>query len=123
MTADADRRRVGPDTHELQPLWMRSEQVAGVASTVPGFQTVLLIAYLKPGSIKAVTKALNRAIEVGTLLTPSGHVYHFDKYYTTETAVVYQTTLDNQSDDPETVIDTVDTIFDEVDGDVVKYLN
>jgi hypothetical protein len=118
------RRNVGTDTAELMPLWMRSEQVKGVASSVPGYKAALFLAYLKPGSAAAVQKILNAVTKVGTLITPWGHVYYFDKYFTTETSVLYQTMLDNQDDESaETVIDSTETVFDEVDGDVVKYLD
>lgn len=123
MNDPTERHLVGPQTNELMPLWMRSEQIQGVADSVPGYQTALVLAYLKPGSAAAVAKAINTTIEIGSMLTKSGHVYHFDKYYTTETAVVYQTTLDDQREDPQTILDSTDTIFDEVDGDVVKYLD
>lgn len=124
MTDPDARRNVGPDTAELMPLWMRSEQVKGIASSVPGYKAALFLAYLKPGSAAAVQKILNAVTKVGTLITPWGHVYYFDKYFTTETSVLYQTMLDNQVDEnAETIIDSTSTIFDEVDGDVVKYLD
>ncbi|RYD43329.1 MAG: hypothetical protein EOP83_31915, partial [Verrucomicrobiaceae bacterium] len=123
MTDPDARRNVGPDTAELLPLWMRSEQVPGVAASVPGYKAALFLAYLKPGSAAKVQKILNAVTKVGTLITPWGHVYYFDKYFTTETSVLYQTMLDNQDEGTETVIDSTDTVFDEIDGDVVKYLD
>jgi hypothetical protein len=79
---DADlRHTIGLDGPELMPLWMRSAQTAGNASTAPGYLATVPIAYLTPGSTPKVTALLRKN---KTLLPESGIVYYFDKYLVTE---------------------------------------
>jgi hypothetical protein len=122
MTDANDRIEVGSGTHELMPLWMRSEQIAGDASTVLGFVPALVFAYLNPGSIPKLRQTINNLVNYESVVVPSNKVYHFDKYYTTETGTAYQMTFDNLNGN-QTLIDSVDMIFDETDCDVIKYLD
>ena len=123
MSTATARQTLGSGSSELLPLWMRSEQIAGAASSIPGFTPSLLIAYLKPGSIDTVARAIVKALPYVTSRAQDGRVLHFDKFYTTETAVVEESEFDNQTTPPgaETNFDSID--FDVVDGDVVKYLD
>lgn len=77
MRAAADRTLIGSASPELMPLWMRSKQENG---ETPGYRPALVLAYLVPGSSAAVLKKIrqNEAAFVS-----DGHVYQFDRYYTT----------------------------------------
>lgn len=71
---------LGPAGPELMPLWMRSQQVLGDATTVPGFLPVLVIGYVKPGTgarTVARIKASNSYVAVGTEIV-------FPKYQVTD---------------------------------------
>lgn len=97
-------KTLGVDGVEALPLWMRSEQVSGVATSVLGFVPAIPICYLKPGTGRAV---LNSLIKNAALLENNGKVLHFDKYFVTSDILVNTLSLDNDA----TLFD-VNTSFD-----------
>lgn len=57
----AGTRGYGLVGREGLPLWMMSEQEAGKPATIPGYQTVIELAYVKAGSGPALVRALEQA--------------------------------------------------------------
>lgn len=75
-STESTRFSVGQTSPELMPLWMRSVQADG---DVPGFRPVLFLAYLRPGQ---GAKMLETLRVNDHLLMNNGHVYQFNRYYT-----------------------------------------
>ena len=113
------RRTRGQNGPELAPLWMRSPQVADDPSSVVGFYLGIVIAYLKPGSIEAVTRAL---LANSDRIAGPGRVYHFDKIYTTGRRLEGATTFDADETTFDTPITRIDAVFSTYD-DSIKYLD
>jgi hypothetical protein len=80
---------LGPQGPELMPLWMRSEQVLGDATTVPGFVPALVIGYVKPGA-GARTAAL---IANSNKYVPEGTQVNFPKYLVTTATTAVEINL------------------------------
>jgi hypothetical protein len=51
----------GLDGREALSQWMMSEQISGVPSSIPGYQCVIELAYVRPGLGPSVVKGLQRA--------------------------------------------------------------
>jgi len=116
-SSDENKRFVvGVHGGELLPLWMRSEQVPGDPSSVPGFTLALVIAYLKPGYQRVVRNLLEQNADE---FLEGGKVYYFDRYFSEGRQLKSKTGfMDNEG---ETLFEP-GTIFDAKYSEIVKYL-
>lgn len=73
-----ENRGTGVITKERLPLWMMSQQVKGVDSSIPGFQSALVIGYMKPNQ-GAAAKSLLEIQGINDDL--SGMPFTVDRYY------------------------------------------
>jgi hypothetical protein len=87
------QRTLGAGSPELLPLWMRSEQTLGDESSRIGFHLGIPVAYLEPGSSKAVARIIAQNADA---FLKSGRIYYFDKYAVSGVQIEIGTAFDGE---------------------------